>query len=342
MAYFISFVLILFSALFSGLTLGLMGLDVQTLKRKLDLGDKEAEKIYVVRKRGNLLLTTLLLGNVAVNSVLSIFLGSVASGVVAGLIATGLIFIFGEIIPQAVISRYAMTFGAKTAWIVRILIIIFIPITWPIAWILDKLLGEELPTVFSRGELIKVIEEHENTSDSDLDEDEERIVKGALTFSNVKVSDVMTPESVVVQLGIKDKLTPKLLKSLRESGHSRFPVHKDDTDDVVGMLFLRDLVGKTSKGKKVSDVYDKKVYFVNIDDPLDDVLNAFLKTKHHLFVAVDDFGAVEGIITVEDVLEEIVGAEIIDEFDKHEDLRKIAADQAKAKQTYAIKSKKRK
>jgi len=161
MQYLIVVVLILFSALFSGLTLGLMGLGADELKRKVSLGDKDAVKVYKVRKNGNLLLTTLLIGNVAVNTTLSIFLGSIAAGLTAGLVATGLIVVFGEITPQAIFSKFALKLGAKTAWLVRIFIFVLYPITYPISWILDKSLGDELPTVYSKKELVKIIEEHE-------------------------------------------------------------------------------------------------------------------------------------------------------------------------------------
>jgi metal transporter CNNM len=312
------------SALFSGLTLGLMGLDVFVLKRKIRLGDSQAKKVYKVRKNGNLLLTTLLLGNVAVNSALAIFLGTVASGVVAGLIATGLIFLFGEIIPQAIISRYALAFGARTAWLVRILIFLLFPITAPIAWILDKVLGKELQTVFSRNELLSVIEEHEASDQSDLDEDEERIVKGALSFSGKTVGEVMTPMNVAESLNISDKITAALLHKLRESGHSRFPIFNEERNDVIGILYLKELVGRSTVGKTIKDVYQKHVIFVEESSHLDDVLNAFLSSRNHLFVVIDNLGGIEGLISVEDVIEEIVGREIMDESDKVADLRKLA------------------
>lgn len=128
MSYLIVILLIILSALFSGLTLSLLSLDKGDLKRKASLGNKDAKKVYAVRKSGNLLLCTLLMGNVAVNSTVAIFLGNIASGVVAGLIATGLIVIFGEIIPQAAFSRHALKVGAHTAWLVRIFIVIFFPV----------------------------------------------------------------------------------------------------------------------------------------------------------------------------------------------------------------------
>ena len=124
MAYFIIVVLVLLSALFSGLTLGFFSLNRDDLQRKVKLKDAQAIKVYQVRKNGNLLLCTLLIGNVAVNSTLSIFLGSIASGFMAGLIATSLIVVFGEIIPQAAFSRYALILGSKLAWLVRLFIFV--------------------------------------------------------------------------------------------------------------------------------------------------------------------------------------------------------------------------
>ncbi len=138
MEYFLSAILISCSALFSGLTLGYFSLNTETLARRAKLGDKEAIAIYPLRKRGNLLLTTLLLGNVGVNTALSIYLGSIASGLVAGIIATGLIFMFGEIIPQAVISRHALWFGSRLAPFIKVIVFVLSPITYPIALMLDK------------------------------------------------------------------------------------------------------------------------------------------------------------------------------------------------------------
>ena len=141
--------LLALSALFSGLTLGLMGLDSFELQRKVKLNHHAAAKIYPLRKKGNQLLCTLLIGNVAVNSALAVFLGSITQGVLAGFIATGLIVIFGEIIPQSLFSRHALKLGAKAIPLVYIFHVVFFPLTWPLAKILDSALGGELPTTAS-------------------------------------------------------------------------------------------------------------------------------------------------------------------------------------------------
>jgi len=322
--YLIIVILLIFSALFSGLTLGLMSLSAPELKRKMSLGDKDAKKVYAVRKRGNLLLTTLLIGNVAINSALAIFLGSIAPGLIAGLIATALIVVFGEIMPQAVFSRFALLLGAKIAWLVRIFIIILYPISWPIAWALNKALGEEMTTIYSKQELMKIVEEHKATKASDVDVDEERIVKGALTFSDKVVKDVMTPRSVVKAFESSQKIDKTFLNTLSKSDHSRIPIYKDNLDNIIGILYLTKLVGERTIGKSIGRFADKKVLFVDENKKLNIVFNAFLNSHKHMFIVNNEFGDVVGIITLENILEEIIKLEIMDEFDKHKDLRELA------------------
>lgn len=329
MDFIIIAILILFSALFSGLTLGLMSLNVQELKRKMSLGDKDAAKVYPVRKNGNRLLCTLLIGNVAINSTLAIFLGSIASGFVAGFSATVLIVIFGEITPQAIFSRFALSLGAKTVWLVRFFMFVLYPVCWPIAWILDRTLGDELPTVYSKRELMKIIEEHEDLEESDVGAEEERIVKGALTFSDKKVRDVMTPRTEVVALESSRKLDAAAINEIIGYGHSRIPVYKDRLDNVIGILYISKLAGENSLNKTAGGVCSRTVLFADEDKDLGYVFNAFLRTRNHLFVVVNEFGGVSGIVTIEDILEEIIGSEIMDENDRHRDFRKVAKEKKK-------------
>ena len=329
--YFIIAILIIFSALFSGLTLGFMSLNISELKRKVSLGNKDAAKVYGIRRHGNLLLTTLLVGNVAVNSVLAIFLGSITSGFAAGLIAISLIVVLGEITPQAIFSHFALSLCAKMAWLVRIFIIILFPICWPISWVLDKALGDELPNIYSKKELMKIIEEHEDAKESDVDADEERIIKGALTFSDRYVKDVMTPKTVIKMFESSQIIDEGLLGSLRNSSFSRIPVYKDKPDNIVGILYLARLLGKKSIGKTVGQVASKEIFFINENKKLDVTFSAFLNTHNHLFIVNNEFGGVTGVITLEDILEEIIRSEIMDERDKHQDLRKFAKQQKKTR-----------
>ena len=325
LSLFISIILVCFSALFSGLTLGLMSLDVHTLRRQVELGNRSALRVYPLRAKGNQLLTTLLLGNVAVNTALSIFLGSIATGIIAGITATALIFIFGEIIPQAVISRHALTFGAWTAPITRLFMILLAPITLPISWALDKILGEELPTVYTKKELMKIISEHEDSDKSAIDRDEERIVHGALQFSQKKAEDVMTPRVVVHALEATEILDEALRKKIIKSGFTRFPVYRGSIDSVIGILYAKDIVLEPT-GEPVVDVCEHKYIKIKETDRLDTVLALMLKRRQHMSIVFDEFGGFVGVLTLEDILEEVLQQEIVDEDDRFVDMRKHAED----------------
>jgi metal transporter CNNM len=324
MEYLISLVLVLLSGLFSGLTLGLLSLDTQTLKRRAKHGDLEAKAIYPVRKRGNLLLTTLLLGNVAVNTTLSIFLGTIASGIMAGIIATTLIVLFGEIIPQAVISRYAIWFGAKTLWFTKLVIFIAYPVARPIAWVLDHFLGNELPTTYSNKELMDIISEHEDSEHSPLDEDEERILHGALQFSHMRVREVMTPAEKVVMFDQNQRLSQEFFTEVNNSGFSRIPVYSGNRNNVVGILYVKDLLIELDGVAlhETAEAFDTEFIQVKSTDLLDVVLGKMLKRRQHLAIVRNKNSQFLGVISLEDVIEEIIQQEIEDEDDEEVDTKK--------------------
>ena len=315
MTFVIVIVLVVLSGLFSGLTLGLMGLNAQELKRKAALGDERAKRVYTVRRDGNLLLTTLLVGNVAVNTALSIFLGSLAPGIVAGLIATALIVVFGEIAPQATFSRYGLSLGARVVWLVKIFIFVLYPICKPIALILDWILGHELPSVYSKQELIKLVEEHKYSTDSDVDEDEEQIIRGALTFASLRAKDVMTRRDKVFMLEEGDVFSNERLEEIRDLGFSRIPVYEGNEGNIVGIVLTKELIGRSLAECKAREVMHNTIISVDEETCLDDVFEEFIKSKKHLFVVKNDEGNAIGVVTFEDVLEEILREEIEDETD---------------------------
>lgn len=325
MNYLIVAALVILSGTFSGLTLGLFSLDLTSLERKLKLGDKRAKKIYPVRKNGNLLLCTLLLGNVAVNSAMAIFLGSITEGVIAGVISTGLIVIFGEIIPQAVFSRFALTVGAHTAWLVRFLIILMFPVTFPLAFILDKALGKELPTIWNKKEIAEIIKSHEDSPDSTLDRDEEKIILGALTFSEKEASQIMTPRTVLYGLEETTEINEMILKEIKDKGFSRIPVYDKTPDTITGVLFIKSLLGYHEKGLTVGAASRKEdLLFVKQTIKLDKLFNLLLTRKTHIAFLFDPYGILMGIVTMEDIIEEILNTEILDEDDNVMDMQELA------------------
>lgn len=323
--------LVVLSGCFSGLTLGFFSLNLTSLERKVKLGDKRAVKVYPVRKNGNLLLCTLLLGNVAVNSAMAIFLGNIATGIVAGLVSTGLIVVFGEIIPQAVFSRFALTLGSKTVWLVKLFIFLLYPIAKPMSWALDKALGDELGTIWSKKEIEEIIRYHEDNEDSEIDEDEERILLGALAFSDKKAEMIATPKPVVYMIPNNAIINKELVDTIKDKGFSRIPVYDiANTEDIVGIVIIRDLLGlDMNAGESISNFVRSETLSIKKEMRLDDLLNHFLVNKKHIACLYNEFGTFVGVVTLEDIIEEILKTEIIDEGDKNRDMRLLASKMVK-------------
>lgn len=237
-------VLICFAALFSGLTLGLLGLDVNELEIVRAAGtpdDKRyAERIQPVRKCGNQLLCTLVLGNVAVMSLESILLADLAGGVEGFVISTVLLVVFGEIVPQAICSRYALFIGAHAVPIVRVIMFLLYPVAKPLSMVLDYFLGAEMGTYYSRTEFQKLITMH--VDKSHLAATEAAIIRGALTFRSKAVKEVMTPIDRVFSVKASDRLDQALLEKIFHAGYSRVPVWDEAGMNIIGLLYAKDLV----------------------------------------------------------------------------------------------------
>lgn len=179
---------------------------------------------------------------------------------------------------------------------------------------------KRVATFYSKEELLTSIEQDHRS----LSKEEKLLIKQAMAYSDIKIKNVMTPRSVVVTADKTDTVGPLLLDRLHKSGQSRFPVVEKDLDHVVGMLYMHNLVPLRPKVKTVADAMDNKLFYVHEEKTLDHALNAFLRTKHHLFIVVNEFEETTGVISIEDILETIIGRKIVDEFDQYEDLRAVA------------------
>ncbi|GAM25998.1 hypothetical protein SAMD00019534_091730 [Acytostelium subglobosum LB1] len=327
--------LVSLSGLFAGLTLGIMSLDITGLEIIIASGDpresKYAKKIYPVRQRGNLLLCTLLLGNVSVNSLLSILLADITSGFVGFLLSTVIILLAGEIIPQASCSRHALAVGAHTIWVVYIFIFIFFPVAYPISCALDFVLGREMGTIYSRHQLKKLLDIHSaHAMESGVSRSDVTMLTGVLDFGQKKVAQVMTPLEQVFMLDIESKLDINMMTSILENGHSRMPVYEGDRTNIVGCLHMRDLVLLNPEDgvplKTVIGLFHRQLLKTWHDTSLEQMLNEFKTGKSHMAIVHkvnsdgdgDPFYENLGIICLEDVLEEILQDEILDEADHYE------------------------
>lgn len=178
--------------------------------------------------------------------------------------------------------------------------------------------------LYEKVDLVELLEQQKGQPDSRISESEIALLQHALTFGDKLVADALIPLRVVHMVAATDAIGPILMNELSKSGHSRFPVYGSTLGDVVGILYLHDLVSAKHSGT-VADVMNRKLTYVHEDFTLYQALQAFLKTKRHLFLVVNSFEELVGILTIEDVLEQVIGKPIMDEFDKYDDLRAVAA-----------------
>jgi len=160
-----------------------------------------------------------------------------------------------------------------------------------------------------------------------LTPDEKKLMIHSMQFGSRQVSEVMTPRGVIDSVKATEMLGPLVLDGLHKTGHSRFPVIDGDIDHVVGMLYVQNLLTLDSKASTTiaSKAMEQRVFYIKEDQTLQHALAAFIRTHHHLFVVVNEFRETVGLLSLEDVMEALLGHKIIDEFDAHDDLRAVAA-----------------
>ncbi|XP_010137982.1 PREDICTED: metal transporter CNNM2-like [Buceros rhinoceros silvestris] len=280
---FISLLLCL-SGMFSGLNLGLMALDPMELRIVQNCGtDKEknyAKRIEPVRRQGNYLLCSLLLGNVLVNTTLTILLDDIAgSGLVAVVVSTIGIVIFGEIVPQAICSRHGLAVGANTIFLTKFFMMMTFPASYPVSKLLDCVLGQEIGTVYNREKLLEMLRVTDPYND--LVKEELNIIQGALELRTKTVEDVMTPLRDCFMIAAEAVLDFNTMSEIMESGYTRIPVFEGDRSNIVDLLFVKDLAfvdpDDCTPLKTITRFYNHPLHFVFNDTKLDAMLEEFKK-----------------------------------------------------------------
>ncbi|XP_025097567.1 LOW QUALITY PROTEIN: DUF21 domain-containing protein At2g14520-like [Pomacea canaliculata] len=355
--------LVLIAGLMSGLTMGLLSLDTTTLMVLRDAGT-EKEKKYAARilplvSRHHMLLVTLLLANAAAVEAMPIFLDRVSDPITAVAVSVTAVLLFGEVVPQAVCTRYGLAIGATLAPLVYFLMGILIIIVWPLSKVLDCLLGEEHGTFYRRAELKVLVDLHgknhhvsraqsSDGADDCLTVDEIMIIKGALDMKYKTVANAMVPIQKVFMLSCDNILDDKTITKILNIGHSRIPVYAGECSNVIGLLLTKTLIGlNRAHTFRVQDLLGSIVcrpaMFVDDTMPLFDLLNEFQTGRSHLAMVrktvpvvaedltvsekapllmaeeqplqVDTVQEIVGIITLEDVIEQLLQEEITDETD---------------------------
>jgi len=163
-----------------------------------------------------------------------------------------------------------------------------------------------------------------------LREEEKKMIINGLHFDQKTVAEVMTPRGVIESIDKSAVIGPLVLSELHKTGHTRFPIIDGDIDHVVGILHIRGLLALDDKETHTAgELMDKKVYYINQDQGLHHALAAFLRTHHHLFIVVNEYRETAGVVSIEDVMEALLGRRIMDEYDAHDDLRVVAKRNAK-------------
>lgn len=349
--------LVIIAGFMSGLTMALMSMDILNLETLKEAGtpkqQKYAKTIMPLVKRHHLLLVTLLLGNAMAVEAMPIFLDRISDPIVAICVSVSAVLIFGEVIPQAFCTRFGLAIGAIMSPLVYFLMALLFIIAWPLSKLLDCMFGTEHYTLYRRKQLKVLVDLHSECPEAHnskeqankqeaLTYDEALIIKGAIDMNSKTVKDAMLPMKDVFTLTIDDCMDHATMAKL-SAGHSRVPV-MDKNQRIIGILLIKNLIildpdDATPVRDLLNGTAFRKVPHIPMDMPLFTLLNLFQTGKSHLCVVTDqEFPADDtddcdlletqsseklvGIITLEDVLEELIQEEIIDETDIFVDIQK--------------------
>ncbi|KAL5339467.1 hypothetical protein BJX70DRAFT_153725 [Aspergillus crustosus] len=328
--------LVLSGGAFAGLTIALMGQDEVYLQVIQTSGDspserKNAASVLRLLKRGkHWVLVTLLLSNVITNETLPIVLDrSLGGGWPAILGSTVLIVIFGEIVPQSICVRYGLPIGAWMAPCVLVLMYIMAPVAWPVAKLLDRLLGEDHGTIYKKAGLKTLVTLHKTLGEAgeQLNSDEVTIISAVLDLKEKSVGTIMTPMDDVFTMSADTILDEPTMDLILSQGYSRIPIHAPENPrNFIGMLLVKMLITYDPEDSKPVGYFALATLpETRPETSCLDIVNFFQEGKSHMVLVSEypgeDRGAL-GVVTLEDVIEELIGEEIIDESDVFVDVHK--------------------
>ena len=235
---------------------------------------------------------------------------------------TLIILLFSEIIPKTVGVVYARHLVSLIAYPIQFLIWIQAPLIWLCQFVTRLVSPEKVEHVVSSDELIALVNmgRHAGT----IDAEESSAIQNILLLKEKTVQEIMTPRTVIYSLQAQQKVNEVL--QIGVPSYNRIPIVDEDAEDVVGIVYRRDILSSAAEGREDISIQSlsRGVHFVVETLTLDRVLRMFLERRQHLFVVIDEYGGLAGVVTLEDVLEEIIGREIVDETDEVVDLRELA------------------
>lgn len=308
------------------------------IRRRAQNGDVTAKLVYPFFESKYELILLAVEVNILALTASIVLISDAANGFLGFIGSVVLVFGAGEIAPSLFLRQRVPLIVAKLSPLLHKLIGLTRPVNAHLAKVMARWAEHGWNMLYSRDQLLKMLEGFRPGRDGDLSANEVLMMRNVLSYNKKQVREVMTPRRMVVSLAADDAVGPQLLSSLYASGHSRFPVTAKTGDfQFIGTLFIRDLIKHKSAGT-VKSVMHEDVFYIHEEQTLDFAMRAFLKSRHHLYIVVNNFEEFVGVLSLEDVLEEIIGKEIVDEFDKHGDLRAVAKSLAEKESQHRLKA----
>lgn len=317
-------ILLMCSALISGAEVAIFSLTKSNLDEGLENKSPAMLIIATLLERPKKLLATILVANNFINIAIVLlfaYIGNTVFSSVSNVLfrfllevisATFLILLFGEIIPKIYASRNSVKFSTFMARPIRVLDVIFSPLSLPMRFITIKIqnkFGKQRSNI-SVDQLSQALE---LTNSEDTTQEEQKLLKGIVSFGNTVTKQVMRPRMDIFALNI-DTPFDTIIQDIVENGYSRIPIYKDSIDSIKGVLYAKDLLPHLNKKNFDWTTILREPFFVPANKKLDDLMVEFQTKKVHLAVVVDEYGGTYGLVSLEDIIEEIVG-DISDEYD---------------------------
>ncbi len=313
---------VVMSAYFSATETAFSSLNRIRIKNKAESGNQKAALALRLAEDYDRMLSTILIGNNIVNITAST-LGTVlftrllgAYGpTVATVVLTIVVLIFGEISPKSIAKENAESFAMFSAPLLRIFLIILSPLNFLFSqWkrLLNRLFRASEDPGITEEELMTMVSEAEN--EGGLDAHESELIRSAIAFGDLTARDIFTPRVDIVALA-DDATMDEVAALFAESGFSRLPVYHETVDDIVGVIHEKDFHAARYRGQDTFTPCICPVQYVTANTQVDELLRSLQREKTHLAVVVDEYGGTEGLVTMEDIIEELVG-EIWDEHDE--------------------------
>ena len=316
-------VLIMLSAFFSASETAYSSLNMIRLKSRAEDGDKQAAKVLALAERYDSLLSTILIGNNIVNIgasslatvLFSRLLGNAYGPTASTIVMTLLVLTFGEITPKSMAKEMPESIAMAFAPALGALVAVFGPLNfifgkWK-SFLASRFYTDEKDTI-TEGELVTMVSEAEK--DGELTNRESELIRSAIEFDDVEAQDVLTPRVDVIAVA-DDTPMDEVTETFADSGYSRLPVYHETIDNIIGVVHEKDFyLARLKKATTVEDLIAPTLYTTG-STQISQLLRTLREQHHHMAVVVDEYGGTEGIITLEDILEELVG-EIWDEHDE--------------------------